>query len=342
MRRRHCAQRSARTDRALCWIVLVALTAALLGCQATPPAANPAGQPQSQVPAASEALPTSEPTANPSPTPTHTPPPTPEPLEVIVALEPATLAQGHTGMIRLTTSRPAEIRATVADQQVYIASPDGLTHHALFGVHALYEPGPLPVSVSAEAQGGTRTMLQAAINVVPGGYESEEVVLDPSVSALLDPAIAQPENVRMAQVYSTVSPERLWEGPFAWPINGYVTSEFGTRRLYDGHIDGYHAGIDLATDLGTPVLAPAPGIVVLADALQVRGNSVVLDHGQGVLSAYSHLDSIAVEVGQTVTTGDSLGEVGTTGLSTGPHLHWELHVCGIAVSPTEWTETAFP
>jgi murein DD-endopeptidase MepM/ murein hydrolase activator NlpD len=87
-------------------------------------------------------------------------------------------------------------------------------------------------------------------------------------------------------------------------------------------------------------MAPAAGVVVMAESLQVRGNTVWVDHGLGVYSGYFHLSEIAVEVGQTVEPGQQLGLVGSTGLSTGPHIHWEIRIHGIAVEPLEWTERA--
>ena len=99
-----------------------------------------------------------------------------------------------------------------------------------------------------------------------------------------------------------------------------------------------HEGEDLSAAAGTPVSAPAAGTVVLAEPLFVRGNAVVLDHGQGVYSGYWHLSELAVTVGERVTVGQRLGAVGSTGLSTGAHLHWELHVAGVAVDPLQWVE----
>ncbi|MBC7257258.1 MAG: M23 family metallopeptidase, partial [Chloroflexi bacterium] len=91
-------------------------------------------------------------------------------------------------------------------------------------------------------------------------------------------------------------------------------------------------------ETGDPVQAPAAGIVALAEVLQVRGGTVILDHGAGVLSGYFHLQSIAVREGETVEPGTLLGEIGSTGLSTGSHLHWEMRIGGIAVDPREWLE----
>jgi murein DD-endopeptidase MepM/ murein hydrolase activator NlpD len=100
--------------------------------------------------------------------------------------------------------------------------------------------------------------------------------------------------------------------------------------------------VDYGARQGALVLAPAAGRVVLADALDVRGNAVILDHGAGVHTGYWHLWKILVREGQSVTQGDVLGRVGTTGLSTGAHLHWEVRVGDVAVDPLQWTRELMP
>jgi murein DD-endopeptidase MepM/ murein hydrolase activator NlpD len=97
-----------------------------------------------------------------------------------------------------------------------------------------------------------------------------------------------------------------------------------------------HLGVDLAVPAGTPVIAAADGRVALAEGLRVRGNAVVIDHGLGVYTAYYHLSQIRVQPGQEVRAGDLLGLAGSTGLATGPHLHWELRVFGVPADPLGW------
>ena len=103
-----------------------------------------------------------------------------------------------------------------------------------------------------------------------------------------------------------------------------------------------HEGIDFAVDAGTPIYSDARGRVVFAGLTQVRGNMVVVDHGLGVFTAYYHQSQMAVQPGQMVEAGDLIGRVGTTGLSTGNHLHWSLFVHGDYVDPMEWTRRVLP
>ena len=99
---------------------------------------------------------------------------------------------------------------------------------------------------------------------------------------------------------------------------------------------------DFGGGVGTPIYAPAAGTVVLAEALTVRGNAVLIDHGLGLYSGYWHQSQFVVEAGQTVQPGDLIGYIGNTGLVTGPHLHWEMRLQGIAVNPLQWVREAIP
>ncbi|MFT5194668.1 MAG: murein DD-endopeptidase MepM/ murein hydrolase activator NlpD, partial [Candidatus Promineifilaceae bacterium] len=123
------------------------------------------------------------------------------------------------------------------------------------------------------------------------------------------------------------------------PVSGYLyySSYYGARRSYNGGpYASYHEGLDFAAYRGSNVYAPAAGVIALAETLYVRGGAVIIDHGIGVYTGFYHLDSIAVTAGSAVQQGDLIGTVGSTGLSTGPHLHWDLLVNGIWIDPFEW------
>ncbi|MBE7381126.1 MAG: M23 family metallopeptidase [Leptolyngbya sp. SIO1E4] len=143
-----------------------------------------------------------------------------------------------------------------------------------------------------------------------------------------------------------ISPEKYWSGSFLRPSQGRVSSEYGVRRYYNGVFaqDYYHRGVDYAAPMGSPVIAPAAGQVALvgqvSEGFELHGNTVGLDHGQGVASIFIHLNSINVQAGDWVQAGQTIGTVGTTGASTGPHLHWGLYVNGVAVDPAPWRAAA--
>lgn len=139
-----------------------------------------------------------------------------------------------------------------------------------------------------------------------------------------------------------VTPEKLWSGPFLRPNDGPITTGYGLRRYYNGVFanDYYHRGIDYAGGTGSPVKAAAAGKVALvgyeSKGFKIHGNVVGIDHGQGVVSIYLHLNRIDVKEGERVKANQVIGGVGSSGAVTGPHLHWGLYVGGQAVDPTPW------
>ena len=124
--------------------------------------------------------------------------------------------------------------------------------------------------------------------------------------------------------------------PLAWPVHGQVNSEFGLRQSPWNGARERHAGIDIGSAPGTPVMSPAAGTVVAASSQGSYGKHVMLAHGKGVKSRYAHLKMLEVKVGQKVEKGQVIGRVGSTGRSTGPHLHYEVLVQGKPVNPREF------
>lgn len=144
-----------------------------------------------------------------------------------------------------------------------------------------------------------------------------------------------------------VTPEKFWTGKFLRPNQGSLTSGYGIRRYYNGVFakDYYHRGVDYAGAIGSPVIAPAAGRVALvgtvAQGFKLHGNTVGIDHGQGVTTIYLHLSRILVKEGEMVRAGQVIGAVGATGAATGPHLHWGLYVQGLSVDPAPWRDRGF-
>lgn len=147
---------------------------------------------------------------------------------------------------------------------------------------------------------------------------------------------------RATEFKAIKTPEKFWDGPFIAPNKGRVSTIYGVRRYYNGKFadDYYHRGIDYAGGAGSPVVAPAAGRVALvgkvSQGFRVHGNVVGIDHGQGVASIFMHLSRINVKEGDFVKPGELIGAVGSTGASTGPHLHWGLYVNGKSVDPVPW------
>lgn len=126
----------------------------------------------------------------------------------------------------------------------------------------------------------------------------------------------------------------FFEAGFAWPVTGRISGRYGNQRILNGKPRRPHLGIDIAAPRGTPVLASAPGVVVLAESdLFYTGGTVVLDHGYGLTTIYSHLERVDVENGQQVATGLQVGTLGSTGRSTGPHLDWRINWFDVRLDP---------
>jgi murein DD-endopeptidase MepM/ murein hydrolase activator NlpD len=134
------------------------------------------------------------------------------------------------------------------------------------------------------------------------------------------------ELARIAAARAVNSNSDGWRQRFVWPSKGRISGVFGSQRIYRGEPASFHSGVDVAPGAGTPVVAPADGVVVLAGppAFSLEGNLLIIDHGMGLNSAFLHLATQAVKEGQQVRQGQLIGTVGATGRATGPHLHWSM------------------
>lgn len=184
------------------------------------------------------------------------------------------------------------------------------------------------------------------LEITRRNFRRETIALNYSLTELRsskDPKKYQ-ESLRIQEIYAAFNSRKvLGRMSFSFPLpqkesGSYrVTSEYGDRRVYsysdESTARSIHSGIDLAAPIGTPVLALEAGLVVLAADRIISGYSVVIEHLPGVYSVYFHLDSLDVEKGNRVQSGQKIGTVGMTGLATGPHLHYEVRVNGVAVDP---------
>lgn len=140
-------------------------------------------------------------------------------------------------------------------------------------------------------------------------------------------ALRRPELAQIAAARRLNTDAKGWRQRFIWPAMGRISGLFGSQRVYQGQPGAYHGGVDVAGATGTPVVAPADGVVILAAVAKpftLEGHLLMIDHGHGLNSAFLHLSRIDVKPGDTVTQGQRIGAIGATGRATGPHLHWGM------------------
>jgi hypothetical protein len=214
-------------------------------------------------------------------------------------------------------------RVTVAGKPVHVGA-DGIF---VFGA-GRDEQGPLDVVV-----GGARHSL----NVTPRDWPIERVEGVPPATVNPPPDIAARIQREQAEVVAARNRDDAREDfahGFIWPVTGRISGRFGNQRIYNGDPKAPHSGMDIAVPQGTPVKAPADGIITFAKPdLYLTGGTVLLDHGFGLSSNFLHLSRIDVKVGQHVHQGDVIGAAGMTGRATGPHVHWGFNWFGVRLDP---------
>jgi murein DD-endopeptidase MepM/ murein hydrolase activator NlpD len=217
----------------------------------------------------------------------------------------------------------------------YGMQKQGSIWYAFIGLSTYATLGSNPLEVW---DGGT-LLASGVVSVVEGGFTYLDFEVPPSSSdLLLDQARIAEENALVYSVQSVVTPTKYWTGAWGWPAVGNISSTFGEMRSANGGPYYPHTGTDIANEKGTPIYAAADGVVALNKALLLYGNSVIIDHGVGVFSSYSHMDSSLVTDGQFVHKGDVIGYMGETGYVTGPHLHWEAIIHNVLVNATLFVE----
>lgn len=301
-------------------------------------------------PATSTLTPTPRPSSTPTPrplpsntvTPVPSAPPTP-PVQIgPLSVEPARVAQGKTALVRVRTSAGDRVQGSLAGTPLVFAQGEAEAW-AVAGIPGLAQPGPRTVEVRVTARSSQVTSYQAIVEVVETNWPVENIVLPPGQGDLLAPSIVVSERDLLQTVSRQATAPPRWQGVFLRPAAGPVSSAFGDRRSYNGGPPtGQHEGTDFALETGAPVRTAAAGKVAVARQLQVRGQAVLIDHGAGVITGYYHLSEMLVQQGQEVARGAPIGRAGSTGLATGPHLHWDLLIGGVNVDPAEWLERAIP
>jgi len=286
--------------------------------------------------------PTPSPSTSPVAAPATAQPPSPTPVAPTadgpsVELSPATVKQGDVFVVRLRNAPVEPTPVVLFSGLSHVMLLENELWWAVIGVAADFPPGQQRVQVSTGT--GADGLPIVTVTVTDAAFPEENVELSPETSQLLTDAPAiEDERQLLDSLYAGLSRKRDWAGPFVMPAAGALGDTFGMKRSFNGGPFSNHTGVDILAAEGAPVVAANVGRVVYTGALQLRGNTVVIDHGAGVFTGYHHLSQISVVEGQAVSQGETIGAVGATGLVTAAHLHWELIVRGVRVDPLPWTQ----
>lgn len=219
-------------------------------------------------------------------------------------------------------------RVQYLDQPLLVIREDGERWIAIAGIPLTAKPG----KKYLELDGGQRI----AFNVSSRHYPEQHIKLRNQQHVTPDPEHLKrikrelDEQISAYKTFSARQPSNLM---FDRPVNGRLSSAFGLRRFFNGEERNPHSGLDFAAPAGTSIKAPAAGQVILTGDYFFNGNTVFVDHGQGLISMFCHLSAIDVKVGDEVARGEHVGKVGATGRATGPHLHWNVSLNNTRVDP---------
>ena len=231
-------------------------------------------------------------------------------------------------LVVLTLTIPAglgHVQVSAFGRAIPAAEVEPRTWRALVGIDLDVPPGKQTVSIRA-GSGGNEVETAYDIVVKPHRFATRRLQVD---EAMVNPPAAMLARIRaeaaeLGRLWGRSSAEPLWTGPFVRPVPDEANSIFGTRSIFNGERRSPHSGTDFLSPAGTPIKAPNGGRVVLVRNLYFTGNTLVIDHGLGLLSLFAHLSAFAVGEGDVVSTGQVVGNVGATGRVTGPHLHWAV------------------
>jgi murein DD-endopeptidase MepM/ murein hydrolase activator NlpD len=246
------------------------------------------------------------------------------------------IRQGRVGIVRVTGAEIAEVRG-VFQERLYPFYPEKQSFVGLISADMNQDIGIYPFQVWIKYTDGQGDRIDKEIEVNYGEFGRSPVTISASLSPLLDPDLEQAEFDKLNNIIGRFTPARYWEDQgFITPDENQIIGWFGAWRLYNETYWRQHTGTDYSEPVGTPVLATASGRVMLSEMVAIRGGYILIDHGWGIYSGYAHLSQRFVVPGQWVRQGDVIGLTGLNGRSSGAHLHWEIAVGGIFVSPEDF------
>ena len=258
-----------------------------------------------------------------------------EPPGLAVTAEPRTARPGDVVVLTVSAAHDLSAVRVRAFTREFPGFPvDAHTWRVLVGIDLETAPRAYSLEVEATEAGpiahATHHIVVTARQFRTRKLTVDEAFVNPPPEAL--ERIAR-ETAELNNLWDHSSTSKLWTGPFVRPVPDPANSAFGTRSILNGQPRSPHSGADFNSATGTPIKSPSAGRVVLAGDRYYTGNTVMIDHGLGLLSLFAHLSEIEVKVGDMVNAGDIVGKVGATGRVTGPHLHWSVRLNGARVDP---------
>lgn len=243
---------------------------------------------------------------------------------------PSEISPGDAFIVKLTGLETKELPSAVLNnRQFYFSSCGSECFYAIGSVDADTEPGTYYIQLhSGETKKNlSLTVKSAVFPVIELTLPEEKVFLSPE-----DQKKADGEAEKLNSIWQIAS-ERLWQGNFIMPVENIISTMFGTTRIINKKKVSLHRGLDIKGKEGEAVKASNRGRVVLAEELFFGGNTIILDHGQGIYTIYMHLSKFSVKPGYVVSRGEIIGSVGSSGRASGPHLHFGIKVLNISTNP---------
>lgn len=247
---------------------------------------------------------------------------------------PAASIPGGIAIVRLAPASEAAPQAFYDGRPVLVERRDG-NWQARVGLPLSAKPGEHRIKVVTVGAAGV-VEREAGFRVAPHTYPTQRLTIKDTSKVTPPPealARIEREALKMAELRTRFREPAEVETDFVLPARGRLSSRFGLRRILNGEPRNPHGGLDLAIAAGTPVAAPAAGMVIDTSDFYYCGQSVFVDHGQGLITLYCHLARIDVAPGQSLRRGERIGLSGASGRATGPHLHWSVYLNGNPVNP---------
>jgi murein DD-endopeptidase MepM/ murein hydrolase activator NlpD len=258
--------------------------------------------------------------------------------DIDIKLYPKEIIAGDAVLVELRLNKnAAKITGRCYEDDVFFFKKDKTknVYYALVGTDFRRKEGSAKLTFAIHYDGGIEESHDIDIKFKKVKYPEEKLTLPKKMVEPPKETIKQIEKERkfVKEVYSKTRPQRQFDSPFMLPLTAEVSSTFGKKRILNGTPKAPHSGIDLRGDVGKAVKASNSGIVVLARSLYFSGNTIIIDHGLGLYTAYFHLNKILRSEKEKIKKGGLIGEIGMTGRATGPHLHFEVKLNGVPVNP---------